>query len=103
MPARRRRRRQQDDAVLLDRRGRPMSPWKWQTFPVYFALALGLFVGYDVGLLLVARAHPGWEGVTTLIFAALFAFGLSQLATRPLTQMILRRKAQRDRGGGARG
>jgi hypothetical protein len=80
-----------------------MEPWKWMTFPVYFALAVGLFVGYDVGLLLVGRAHPNWEGATTLLFAAIFAFGLSQLVTRPLTQIMMRRKAQqRGRGGAPR-
>ncbi|HTE84098.1 MAG TPA: hypothetical protein VK821_05145 [Dehalococcoidia bacterium] len=100
MPSRRRRRRGQDGGTLVDRRGRPVAPWKWLTFPVYFALAVGLFAGYDVGLLLVAKAHPHWEGVTTLVFAALFAFGLSQLATRPLTEMMLHRRArQRERGG----
>jgi hypothetical protein len=96
---RRRRRRPQEAPVLLDRRGRPLTPWKWFTFPVYFALAVGLFVGYDVGLLLVARAHPNWEGATTLLFAALFAFALSQVATRPLAKMMVQRRAkQRPRG-----
>jgi hypothetical protein len=95
MPARRRRR--QQPGVLLDHRGRPLSEWKWFTFPVYFALAVGLFVGYDIGLLVVApRMHTNWETVTTLVLAALFAFALSQLATRPFAQMLIRRRARRD-------
>src|ERR1700730_7463987 len=104
MPSRRRRRKASASctAQLLDRRGRPITPWKWLTFPVYFALATGLFVGYNVGL----QSHPGtrlWQ-VGSLGFAILFSFGLAQLATRPFAEMLLKRRArQSGRPGSSQG
>jgi hypothetical protein len=99
MPSKRRRRRTQEAGVLVDRRGRPVAAWKWLTFPVYFALSLGLIVGYNVGL--IARSNPRLEQVATLVFSIPFAFGLAQLVTRPVTEMMLRRRSrlrERQRG-----
>jgi hypothetical protein len=97
VPSRRRRRREQAQAALVDRRGRPISQWKWLTFPVFCALAVGLFAGYNVGL--IARGQSRVEQVATLGFAVLFAFAMSQLATRPITEMLLKRRARQQQRG----
>jgi hypothetical protein len=97
MPSRRRRQRERAAATAVDRRGRPSASWKWLTFPVFCALATGLFLGYNVGLL--TRVRPQIEQVATLLFAVLFAFAMSQLATRPVTEMLLRRKTRQQQSG----
>src|SRR6476661_8241594 len=92
MPSRRRRRREQNQGAA-GRGNRTLASWKWLTFPVFFALSVGLFLGYNVGLL--ARGRTRVEEIATLGFAVVFAFAMSQLATRPITEMLLKRRAQR--------
>jgi hypothetical protein len=74
--------------------GAPPPDWKWLTFPVYFALSSGLFIGYNVGAL--AKPNSRLMEVGNYLFAIMFSFGLAQFVTRPLTQMMLRRRAQRE-------
>ena|SRR5712692_7336671 len=93
MPSRSRRRRGQQPDLLVDRRGRPVIPWKWLTFPVYFAGAVGLFAGFNLGSL-APHLNAKLENVASLVIAILFAFALSQLATRPLAEMMLRRRTR---------
>lgn len=76
----------------------PLKPWRWWTFPVYFSLSLGLFAGFNVGLLTPKRHWN--ESLIGLPFEALFAFGLAQFVTRPLTEMMLRRRAERSNRAG---
>jgi hypothetical protein len=95
MPSRNRRRRAQAQAVALDRRGRPVTPWKWWTFPVYFALSAGLFVGFELGLYaahLSAKGSTRLEEFGGLAIAILFSFGMAQVATRPFAEAMFRRR-----------
>jgi hypothetical protein len=99
MPSKRRRRREQPGDTPLDRRGRPVAPWKWLTFPVYFAAATGLFLGFNLGLL--ANSLPQLNQIGGLAVAILFSFGLAQLATRPFVELLLRRRARQQRRPGS--
>ncbi|MBI5947712.1 MAG: hypothetical protein HY875_06215 [Chloroflexi bacterium] len=70
----------------------PLPPWHWRTFPVYFAGALGLFLGVYAGYLVgFVHAETG-NGTPTLVLfvtaALLLGFGLSRLTSR---LMITRR------------
>jgi|ERR1700730_8308203 hypothetical protein len=81
-------------------RGGQTSPgtgpaWNWWTFPVYFALATGLIVGYNAGV--VIPPHSRAAGIANFAFAIPFSFGLAQVVTRPVREMMLRRRAQRER------
>ncbi len=96
MPSRNRRRRNQaQHQVAVDRRGRPITPWKWWTFPVYFALSAGLFAGFELGLLAGHLSSKGstrleeWGGLAIAVF---FSFGMAQLATRPFAEAMFRRR-----------
>lgn len=64
----------------------PLPVWHWRTFPVYFAGALGLFIGVYVGYL-VGFVHAETDnGTPTLVAfvtaALLLGFGLSRLTSR---------------------
>jgi hypothetical protein len=100
MTARRRRRRGQEPAQSSGGKVPAMSDWL--TLPVYAALAFGLFVGWTGRILFEVHPNSRWENIVNLAFAALFAFALSQLATRSITQVMLRRKALRGRDDGGR-
>jgi hypothetical protein len=62
-----------------------MPAWHWRTFPVYFAFAVGGFVGLYMGLIAGAAANDGndlvWV-VTFAFWAILLGFGLSRLTSR---------------------
>jgi hypothetical protein len=92
MTARRRRRRGGDGTATNGQASLP-SLSQWRTLPVYAALAFGLFFGWTARILFEVHPNSRWENIVNLAFAALFAFALSQLATRSITQMMLRRKA----------
>lgn len=57
----------------------PLPQYRWRQFPVYFALALGLFIGLELGLI------AGWSDSTllTTIFSSVIAvflgFGIARL------------------------
>ncbi len=108
MPSHRRRRTQaqQQQAVAVDRRGRPMTPWKWWTFPVYFAVTAGLFAGFELGLYagqISAKGSTRLADIAGLVVAILFSFGMAQLATRPFADAMFKRRqrqqAQRPKPG----
>ena len=59
---------------------RPAAPtYRWRQFPVYFALALGMFIGLELGLV------AGWleSSLLTTLFsvgvAILLGFGIARL------------------------
>lgn len=61
----------------------PMPAWRWRTFPVYMAFAVGGFLGLYMGLL--AGATGGDSVFTMVVFvfwALLLGFGLSRLVSR---------------------
>jgi hypothetical protein len=102
MAARRRRRRGQEGAQSTNNAGKVPSMSDWLTLPVYAALSFGLFFGWTSRILFEVHPNSRWENIVNLAFAALFAFALSQLATRSITQMMLRRRTARGGGDGGR-
>jgi hypothetical protein len=87
-PAERRQdREQQHDQRPPVERGpiQAMPTWAWRTFPVFFAFALGLFVGVFVGVPSGIANEQG-NGVPALIIflgaAIILGFALSRITTR---------------------
>ena len=74
----------------------PMPGWRWKTFPVYFALALGLFLGVFAGASGQA-ANDNGNGVAILVIfviaAILLGAGFSRLTTRYLLARNWARRA----------
>ena len=59
--------------------------WQWKTFPVFFALAVGLFIGVFVGIPAgIANEHGNTipSLVMFLVAAILLGAGLSRFTTR---------------------
>lgn len=68
---------------------RPALPvWKWRTFPVYFALALGGFIGAYAGYLTgYVHGNSGNALPSTIMFgvvAVLLGFGVARVGVRGL-------------------
>ena len=62
-----------------------MPDWKWTTFPVFFALALGLFIGVFVGVPSGIASEQGNSIPSLVIFlgsAIILGFALSRITTR---------------------
>jgi hypothetical protein len=66
----------------------PLPDWKWKTFPVYFALSLGLFVGAYAGYVTgFIHSDSGNSLPSTIMFgiaAVLLGFGVARLGVRGL-------------------
>ena len=45
----------------------PLPPWKWRTFPVYFAFSLALFIGVYAGMLAYEVNDKGNSNVALLV------------------------------------
>lgn len=60
----------------------PMPEWKWKAFPVYFAFALGGFIGLYFGVIVQAANNPVLTTAVFIGFALLLGFGLSRISTR---------------------
>ena len=64
----------------------PLPPWRWRTFPVYFAFALGAFLAAYVGVIAgIAEERSGNETPVLVLFvtvALLLGFGMSRITTR---------------------
>jgi hypothetical protein len=74
------------------------APWKWRTFPVYFAFALGAFLGLYMGILSEWARREGADWIQTALFVAvaiMLGLGLSRLTTRWLIRRRLIRARQR--------
>lgn len=68
---------------------KPALPeWKWRTFPVYFAFALGGFIGAYCGYLTgFVHADSGNSLPSTIMFgiaAVLLGFGVARVGVRGL-------------------
>lgn len=110
--ARRRKRRARDassDGTQVAERASQPAPepsqqgtgWKWRTFPVYFAFALGAFIGLYLGLIASALDREGEQWLSTGIFIAIaimLGLGLSRLTTKWL---VTRRLSRAGRGKGS--
>lgn len=79
----------------------PGAVWKWRTFPVYFAFALGSFLGVYAGLLSAWFNDEGQTWLATSVFIAvaiMLGLGLSRLTTRWLiTRRWIRAREQQRR------
>ena len=60
----------------------PLPKWNWRTFPVYFAFAVGGFLGLYMGLIAGATANETVQLVFFVFWALLLGFGLSRLTSR---------------------
>lgn len=59
-----------------------MPKWEWRTFPVYFAFALGGFIGLYMGLVAGATSNNAFSLVVFTFWALLLGFGFSRITTR---------------------
>lgn len=72
------------DAPPIRRYG-TMAQWNWRTFPVFFALALGLFAGVYMGILAEYARSNGNGMPMNVVFittALFFGFALSRVTSR---------------------
>ena len=60
----------------------PMPKWEWRTFPVYFAFALGGFIGLYMGLVVGATSNDMVSLIAFTFWAILLGFGFSRLTSR---------------------
>ncbi len=63
----------------------PLPDWNWKTFPVFFALAAGLFIGVFIGVPAGIANENGNNLITTVVFlsvAIIFGAALSRVTTR---------------------
>jgi hypothetical protein len=58
-----------------------MPRWNWRTFPVYFAFAIGGFLGLYMGIIAGATGNGALTAVVFGIWAVLLGFGLSRLTS----------------------
>ena len=71
--------------------GRILPPWRWKTFPVYFAFSVGLFLGVYGGAIgaITASGDDGNSAfflIVSVLAAILLGFGLSRIVVRWMTQ-----------------
>ncbi len=60
----------------------PMPVWQWKTFPVFFAFAVGAFVGVYAGFIAGAVGDETASLVMFIAVAVLLGFALSRFTTR---------------------
>jgi len=74
---------------------KPMPDWKWKTFPVFFALAIGGFIGLYMGIVVQAANNPKVSTFVFVAFALPLGFGFSKLSTRwVLSRRIVKLRAK---------
>jgi hypothetical protein len=78
----------------------PLPEWRWRTFPVYFAFALGAFIAAYVGVLAgIAEERSGNQTPVLVLFvsvALLMGFGMSRITTRWLLTRRFARNRNRE-------
>ena len=74
---------------------KPMPDWKWKTFPVFFALAIGGFIGLYMGIVVQAANNSKVSTFVFVAFALPLGFGFSKLSTRfVLSRRIVKLRAK---------
>lgn len=71
-----------DQNTAVDSRPVPMPDWKWKTFPVYFAFAMGGFIGMYTGVIAGAADNPNFFTFFAIFWAILLGVGFSRFTTR---------------------
>jgi hypothetical protein len=71
----------------------PLPEWKWRTFPVFFAFALGGFLGLYMGLW-ASLSDTGFL-IASVVWAVLLGAGFSRLSTRWILSRRWNRAQQR--------
>jgi len=66
-----------------------IAPWKWRTFPVFFAFALGGFVGLYMGIF--SAESPGFFVFASAFWAVILGLGFSRITTRWIANKSLAR------------
>lgn len=74
----------------------PMPGWRWKTFPVYFAVSFGLFLGVFAGASAQA-ANDNGNGVAILVVFGIAAILLGAGFSRLMTRYLLARNWARPR------
>lgn len=69
-----------------------MPKWQWRTFPVYFAFAIGGFLGLYMGIIAGATNNGAVTAVFFGLWAVLLGFGLSRLTSTWLLSRGWRRQ-----------
>ena len=59
-----------------------MPEWNWRTFPVFFAFAIGAFVGLYVGMVVAWSDNSAAQTSAFLVVALLLGLGFSRLSSR---------------------
>ncbi len=75
-----------------------MPPWKWRTFPVFFAFALGGFVGLYMGIF--SAESPGFFVFASAFWAVILGLGFSRITTRWIANKSLARRKKQQTGAG---
>lgn len=75
-----------------------MTPWKWRTFPVFFAFALGGFVGLYMGIF--SAESPGFFVFASAFWAVILGLGFSRITTRWIASKSLARRKKQQTGAG---
>lgn len=60
----------------------PLPQWHWRTFPVFFAFALGSFIGLYAGVIAQGVDNGPLRVTIFVTFAILLGVGFSRLTTR---------------------
>lgn len=73
-----------------------IAPWKWRTFPVFFAFALGGFVGLYMGIF--SAESPGFFVFASAFWAVILGLGFSRITTRWIANKSLARRKKQQTG-----
>ena len=75
---------------------KPLPDWRWKTFPVFFALAAGGFIGLYAGIVVQAANNAAISTLVFVAFALPLGFGFSRLSTRwLLSRRLVRARAKK--------
>lgn len=77
---------------LAARAVQPLPPWRWRTFPVFFALAVGVFVGVYGGVLAGYVNGRDGNGTPTLILFVVAAILVGVAFSRLMTRWMISRR-----------
>ena len=74
-----------------------LAPWKWRTFPVFFAFALGGFTGLYMGIF--STESPGFFVFASAFWAVILGLAFSRMTTRWIAGKSLARRKKQRAGG----